>query len=146
MNDVIKIVKNYWLSEESNIFKNYRDALAGFIVLIVIPAMSILLVVHTSDCSFWNYTFPLVSISMAGAYDTYGRYSGASPKNVKLAIRIILNFLAIVFTAFATDNNNSALSFVAPILLLLCGLFLLYEIFNRLKIAVQISPWLFLDR
>lgn len=36
-----RVIRNYWLAEETNIFRNYRDALAGFVALVIIPAVSI---------------------------------------------------------------------------------------------------------
>lgn len=146
MGGILKKLKSDWFSEESNIFRNYGDALAGFVVLVIIPAMSIGLVISTASISFWNYTFPLVSISLAGVYDTYGRYSGKSPKNVKLVFRAVFNSVAIIFAVIATDMDNRKLSFIAPCLLFLCGLLLIREIRNRLKTAFQINPWLYGDK
>ncbi len=137
-----RVIRNYWLAEETNIFRNYRDALAGFVALVIIPAVSIFFVLFTDGYTFWSYTFPFISISLAGAYDTYGRYNGHSPQNAKLVIRLIFDFLAIFFATLSVGNNNTILSYVAPILLFVCGLFLTFEIYNRVKRAVLISPWL----
>ncbi len=142
MEKLIQVIKNYWLSEETNIFKNYKDALAGFIVLVVTPGFSLLFVLCTDSYTFWSYTFPFISISLAGAYDTYGRYDGTSPKNAKLVVRLIFDFLAIFFAALSVGINNMVLPYVAPTLLFICGLFLTLEIYNRVKIAVMISRWL----
>ena len=79
---------------------------------------------------------------VSGAYDTYGRYNGHSPQNAKLVIRLIFDFLAIFFATLSVGNNNTILPYVAPILLFVCGLFLTFEIYNRVKRAVFISPWL----
>lgn len=136
------VIGNYWLSEETNIFRNYKDALAGFLVLVVIPAVSVLLVLCTNGYTFWNYTFPFVSISLAGAYDTYGRYDGISPRNAKLVVRVIFDFLAIFFAALSVGINDMVLPYVAPALLFVCGLLLTFEIYNRVKRAILISPWL----
>lgn len=86
--------------------------------------------------------FPIISISLAGAYDAYGRYESASSKNVKLVIRSIFDFLAIFFAALSVGIENSVLPYIAPLLLLICGFFLTYEIYNRVKLAILISPWL----
>lgn len=138
-----RVIKNYWLAEETNIFRNYRDALAGFVVLVMIPAVSVFFVLFIDNYTFWSYSFPLISISLAGAYDTYGRYNGKdSPKNPKLVVRFVLDLLAIFFAAFSIGRNNMILPYVAPILLLVCGLFLTAEIYNRLKMAALISRWL----
>lgn len=115
-------------------------------VLVIIPAMSIGLVISTESISFWSYTFPLVSISFAGIYDTYGRYNGKSPKNVKLVFRAIFNSVAIIFAIIAVDMDNRKISFVAPGLLFLCGLLLIREIRSRLRTALQINPWLYGDK
>ena len=137
-----RVIKNYWLAEETNIFRNYRDALGGFVVLVMIPAVSVLFVLFIDDYTFWSYSFPLISISLAGAYDTYGRYNGHSPKNAKLVVRLIFDFLAIFFATLSVGNNNIILPYVSPTLLFVCGLFLTFEIYNRVKMAVSISPWL----
>lgn len=137
-----RVNRNYWLAEETNIFKNYRDALAGFVVLVIIPAVSVLFVLFTDNYTFWSYTFPFTSIALAGAYDTYGRYNGHSPQNAKLVVRVIFDFLAIFFAAISVGSNNMVLPYVAPILLFVCGLFLTFEIYNRVKMAIRISPWL----
>ena len=38
-----RVIRNYWLAEETNIFRNYKDALAGFVALVIIPAVSVFL-------------------------------------------------------------------------------------------------------
>ncbi|MFQ9702569.1 MAG: hypothetical protein ACLR0U_10470 [Enterocloster clostridioformis] len=98
-----RVIRNYWLAEETNIFRNYRDALAGFVALVIIPAVSIFFVLFTDGYTFWSYTFPFISISLAGAYDTYGRYNGHSPQNAKLVIRLIFDFLAIFLQPSALE-------------------------------------------
>ena len=136
------LVRNYWLAEETNIFKNYKDALLGLIALILIPAFSIFFVICTENYTFWSYTFPFISISLAGAYDTYGRYEGTSPKTPKLVVRIAFDFLAVFFAGFSVGIDSKVLPYVAPLLLFICGLLLTYEIYNRVKRAILISPWL----
>lgn len=54
-----RVIRNYWLAEETNIFRNYRDALAGFVALVIIPAVSIFFVLFTDGYTFWSYTFRL---------------------------------------------------------------------------------------
>lgn len=138
---LIRIIRNYWLAEETNIFKNYKDALCGFVVLILIPALSVGSAIFATKYTFWNYTFPLLSISLAGLYDTYGRYEGDSPKNPKLAIRIIFNCISIFFAALSVGIKNNIPPYFSPILLLICGIFLIFEIYNRVRKAVLISRW-----
>ncbi len=141
MTKLIKIVNNYWNAEDTNIFKNYTDALAGLVVLVIVPALSIIFAICVEKYTFWNYTFPLLSISLAGIYDTYGRYEGESPKNLKLAVRIIVHCFAIFFAALCIGVESIILPFVSPILLCVCGLLLIYEIYNRIKTAILISRW-----
>lgn len=138
---VLKIIKNYWSAEETNIFKNYTDALAGFVVLVILPAIALISAVIEREYTFWNYTFPLLSISLAGLYDAYGRYEGPSPKNQKLVIRALFDFFAIFFSALCLGMENMILPYIAPGVLLLCGVLLCIEIFNRIIKAVCISPW-----
>lgn len=135
-------IKANWLAEDTNIFKNYRDALGGLVVLILIPLLSIWLVISINEYTFWSYTFPFLSISLAGAYDTYGRYEGVSPKNFKLVIRVILDFTALFFAVFSIGTDSLVLPYIAPALLVICGLFLTFEIYNRVKRAILISPWI----
>ena len=96
---MIKIVKNYWNFEDTNIFKNYVDALARLVVLVIVPALLIVFAFCVEKHTFWNYTFPLLSISLAGLYDTYGLYEVKSPKSLKLALRAIFHVTAIFLAA-----------------------------------------------
>ncbi|MDB2127844.1 hypothetical protein, partial [Enterocloster clostridioformis] len=45
-----RVIRNYWLAEETNIFRNYRDALAGFVALVIIPAVSVFLYYDIRPC------------------------------------------------------------------------------------------------
>lgn len=141
MNKLIKIVKNYWNEEDTNIFKNYVDALAGLVVLVIVPALSIVFAFCVEKHTFWNYTFPLLSISLAGLYDTYGRYEVKSPKNLKLALRVFFHVVAIFLAALFVGTENVILLYSPPILLGVCGVFLIYEIYNRVKMTILISRW-----
>lgn len=138
-----KVIINYWISEETNIFRNYKDAIAGFVVLVVIPAGSICLTISAGSEGriFWNYTFPLVSIAMAGLYDSFGRYDGNPVTRPKLVIRGILDLLAIFFSAVGIGEENGIVPYISPILLLICGLILTFEMYNRIKKAILISSW-----
>lgn len=137
----MKLIKRYWLAEETNIFKNYKDALAGLVVLVAIPAASIYFAMCVEEYTFWSYTFPFLSISLAGIYDAYGRYEGESPKNLKLVVRILFDLTAIFFSALCVGTNKGILPYVSPILLFVIGLMLSCEIYNRVKIAILLSSW-----
>lgn len=141
VNRLMKIIKKYWIDENTNIFKNYKDALAGLLALIIIPALSIGFTTHIDKPTFWNYAFPLLSISLAGLYDTYNRYEVRSPKNTKLLIRTIFNFTSIFFSAISIGSKSIILPYISPILLFVCGLLLIFEIYSRVKMAILISPW-----
>lgn len=141
MKTIINIIKRYWIDEKTNIFKNYKDALFGLLVLVIIPAISICLGIYSQPITFWSYTFPILSISIASLYDTYGRYEGDSPKNIKLAIRAIINFFALLFSCVCLGVNSIVLPYIAPVLLLFSGLLLVFEIWKRVKYAILLSPW-----
>lgn len=49
-----RVIRNYWLAEETNIFRNYRDALAGFVALVIIPAVSVFCTIYR-----WLYVLEL---------------------------------------------------------------------------------------
>ena len=52
---------------------------------------------------FWNYSFPLISISWAGVYDCFGRFETKSPKNSKLVVRMVFNGISIFFPSFVQE-------------------------------------------
>ncbi len=137
----VKIIIKYWISEETNIFKNYIDAVCGFIVLVLVPAASIWLTLSVEEYTFWSYFFPLSSISLAGLYDTYGRYEGESPRNQKLFVRAGINAVAILLAAVCPWTESEMFYFISPVLLAFSGVMLLFEMYNRVKIGILISPW-----
>lgn len=127
---------------ETNIFKNYIDALLGSVILIVLPFISLLSLIEIIDePSLFNYAFPLVSICLPGAYDTYGRYETGNPKNIKLAIRIAFDFSSIVLAFIALIVKSKFLLVLAPIVLLLPGIMIVFEVYTRVKTAIEISKW-----
>ena len=134
-----KFIKKYWTNETTNIFKNYKDALFGLLVLIVIPVLSIFFTINSSPPTFWNYTFPFWSISFAGLYDSYGRYDKKLPSNVKLITRVILHLIALLFATLSPFTNLRYMLFVSPCILLMCGLLVLLEIIKRLRMAIRIN-------
>lgn len=139
----MRLLRNYWLDENTYIFKNYKDALLGGVVLLVLPVFSLVSTFSVEQVAGNNFLFPIVSMSLAGAYDTYGRYKANSPRNFKLAFRLFLDMLAIFFSALAYKLDSSWLRFVAPSILVICGGTLLIEIFIRVDLAVKLSPWYF---
>lgn len=141
MSKIWRFAKNYWLDRETYIFKNYIDAICGAIVLILLPMISLITVSFVSQPTWDNYLFPIVSIALAGAYDTYGRYEHGSPKNFKLGLRLIIDLIAMFLSALSLGINSTILRFAPSCILLFCGLTLTVEIFARIDTAIKLSPW-----
>lgn len=142
MGKIIKTLKNYFKDPDTNIFRNHIDALLGSIILIILPFLSILSSIETiNEASLVNYAFPIASICLAGAYDTYGRYETGNPRNFKLAVRIFFDFSAIALALVALVVKNNILLILAPVILLFPGLMIISEVYNRVKTAIVISKW-----
>ena len=131
-----------FLSEESFIFKNGYDTLLGSIVLIVLPGISLFstlfYVGESTEVSFLNYSFPLLSISLAGVYDAYGRLKQDSVSNMKLYIRIIIDIVAFSSTVFVDYFDKINMIWLSPIVLLVCSLILISEIIVRIRICFKL--------
>lgn len=134
-------IKKYWIDAETNIFKNYFDAVFGAIALIVIPGVSLVTVMFVTETNWANYTFPLLSICFAGLYDTYGRYEAHSAKNFKLGMRAIIDVFAFILTCLFVGSDSKILLALPIILLLMSGLGLGTEVVIRVKTAIEISKW-----
>lgn len=142
LNKLLLAFKNYINDPETNIFRNYVDALLGMIILLVLPILSLISLIGIYDnVGVINYAFPIASICLAGAYDTYGRYEHKSPKNIKLAIRLVFDFTAIVLSLIAVATQNCVVTVLSPVLLLIPGAMILHEVFVRVKTAIEISKW-----
>lgn len=137
----IDVAKKYWFDLETNIFKNYIDAILGSLVLIVLPAISLVSAVIVDTTTWANYLFPIVSICLAGIYDTYGRYEPGSPKNIKLGVRVVFDLIAMFLAALLVGESELILRLIAPGLLLLLGLSLVIEVIWRVKTAIELSCW-----
>ena len=118
-----RVIRNYWLAEETNIFRNYRDALAGFVALVIIPAVSVFLyylqmVIRFGVIHFRLYLFRWLvrMIHMEDIMDTL-------PKMQSLLFDWYLISLQFFFATLSVGNNNTILPYVAPVLLFVCGLF-----------------------
>lgn len=123
-----------------NVFYNV-DAVLGIVILICLPLGSLISINISKNTDFWSYAFPLISIALAGIYDAYGRYEKNSSKNFKLCIRVILDTLAIFFGAYFSNVNLIWKHYIPSIILLFSGIMLLSEAINRIKTAIEISPW-----
>lgn len=99
------------------------------------------MVYMTKDVVFWNYAFPLVSISAAGIYDSYGRYEKGADSSVKLCTRTILDSTGIFFALYYTNVERSWKHYIAACILLVSGGIVLHEAISRIKTAIEISSW-----
>ena len=133
-------VREYYLDVETSIFNSWVDALLALIPLVILPLLSLLSVIFVDSPNFWNYTFPVMSICIAGAYDSYGRYIPGHVKNIKLGIRVFVEVIVVVLSA-SLQHNNIGIRLIPVILLLLMGLFFIYEVFIRVKTQIESSAW-----
>ncbi len=145
MSKLLRTVSNYWTDIDSYVFSNYTDALLSVPVLILLPLFSLLTVIVANSSGFWAYTFPVISVGLAGAYDSYGRYGKATKSGAKIVVRIVLDLLACFFAAVATNTQVFWLKLIAPILLILSGLVLVAEVILRVSYAMKMSPWYPID-
>lgn len=136
---LLRRLLDYWTSTKSNIFKNYIDAIFGAIVLLVVPACALVTVFFVTDATWANYTFPLLTICVSGAYDTFGRYSPTSPAKAKLICRWVMEGIVVFFAALFTNCDTRWPLFIAPALLLICGLLVLREVYERISTAIAIN-------
>lgn len=134
-----KGILKFFTDIDGNIFGNYKDALLGCVILIVLPLLSVISTFNTmNQPQFFSYLFPILSICAAGAYDTYGRYGKNSIKNAKLYIRLACDCIALIIATVVTILRQIKLTVVAPILLVVPGVLILYEVVFRVVTAIQI--------
>ena len=142
MSKLTKTIKNYFTDPDTNIFKNYIDALLGSVILIILPMLSLVSSIGVwGNANVVNYVFPISSICLAGAYDAYGRYEYKSPKNLKLGIRIAFDGMAIVLSLIAIAVQSKILTVIAPVVLIIPGVLLCFEVYSRVRTAIMISKW-----
>lgn len=126
MKNKLAEIKSRWGSVPANIFNSPGDALGGLIVLCVIPLISFISTicgaVSSSNGIYQLNVFAIISISFAGVYDALGRPKTDSVKNLKLEIRILLDLLAVIFSALWSTTPYMLLVMVGPFLLLLSGI------------------------
>lgn len=147
---MIKAIYTYWHSDESNIFGDYKDALFGFTVLVILPLLSIVSIWQTSGfvceldnngTAFWAYSFPLISIGISGLFDAITRLEASSPKNPKLVVRIVINSLAVLLANIMDGQGNIMFRMIPTLLLSINGLLLLCEIWANIVTSIMLSPW-----
>lgn len=138
---IIDAIHAYLIDIDAFIFNDWIDALLGTIPLILIPAVSLVSLTQIKVVDFWNYCFPIISISIAGAYDTYGRYKPKSTRNLKLAVRLAIDLLAIIAACCFQTAQQPGWRIIPSFLLLICGLALFFEVKRRVTDAIQSSRW-----
>ena len=137
----MRVLKNYLKDPDTNIFKNYIDALFGVLVLLMLPAISIVLVCISNPRGYIEYAFSIQCVVFASLYDAYARYEYKHPRNSKLAFRSCLNVVALLVALALKDETNVLLKIIAPTLLSGSGLLILSEAVHRIKTAIEISRW-----
>lgn len=146
---MFKAVYRYWTSDESNIFRDYKDALFGFVVLVLLPFLSLIAVWNTSGfaykfdntgTAFWAYSFPLISVSISGLSDAFARLEFNAEKNAKLVVRIVINLVAGLLAGIMGWQWNLFLRLLPAILLVINGLLLIYEIATNIIFTIGLSP------
>lgn len=138
------------MSDESNIFRDYKDALFGFAVLVVLPLLSLFSVwktrgfVYNADgigLAFWSYSFPLISISISGLFDAITRIEPNAKRNPKLVVRIVFNSIAALLSGVMCGSTTAVLRLVPAALLSVNGLLLLREIGANVTLSIRLSEW-----
>lgn len=90
---------------------------------------------------FWAYSFPLMSIAISGIFDAIARIESKSPKNPKLAIRIVVDSIAVLLTALIGGHGDIFSRLIPAIMLGIAGLSLIYEIIMNVVTAIKVSKW-----
>lgn len=110
------------------------------IPMVILPLLSIFSIFQADTPNFWNYTFPIISICIAGMYDSYSRYKPKQKMNIKLGIRVFIDSLVIIASAIIQGANPSV-RLIPVVVLLLCGLFFAYESYLRVRTQIESSAW-----
>lgn len=147
---MIKTIYRYWRSDESNIFGDYKDALFGLVVLVLLPSLSLFSIWKTQGfvCKldnmgtvFWAYSFPLISVGTSGIFDAIARLEVNAQKNFKLGARIFFNFLAVLLAGAMGGQEKIIPRLIPAFLLTINGLLLLQEIWANIVMSIRLSPW-----
>ena len=136
-----------WSNTDTYIFKNCFDAMFGFLVLIILPAISLSYVITSGSTMFSSYGFPILSISFAAIYDCYGRYfdvRGTSQednvKKMKNGIRVFLHICTVLATLFFCGNQSyGSLKWTPYTFLFLSACVVIGECVVRIRYSFLIS-------
>ena len=140
MKKLLRTFWNYLTDKNTNIFKNYIDALFGMIVLVVLPGISLVTTLKVGTASWANYTFPIFTIVLSDIYDTIGRFESGKSNSVKLISRFVVDLISLFLAALFIGRGGIVI-IIPPLLLLICGLTISVEAFLRVKVAICISEW-----
>lgn len=127
------------ISSEELIFNNTFDAVMGFVVLILIPAISILFIIADKDASCRGYTFPIIAICLAGFYDANQRREPDAAKNRKLHFRMCITSIAGFLALILGGGQIAWYHYLPPILLFSSGLIILSEFLQRTTLEIKAS-------
>jgi len=158
-------IRNYMSNKETLFFNNTPDAILGLIVMVLIPSVSLCYVLQVVDVrvgvaaflseteiikvyrkeyvEFMDYTFPIISVSLAEMYDTFGRFrwKEKDPRIYVFITRIIFDIAALLLALITTNNvDNIALTF-PPIMLLIPGLIITFEFIRMIYYSIKYSTW-----
>lgn len=132
-----------WHSENTFIFRSVLDVFFGTIVLLVFPIISLWYVYRGGGVLFSNYGFPLISISAAALYDTYGRYKprtdfensrSGDVYHTKLVLRSTCNALTLLIAALICGVQSLAGYWWIPCIpLVVSAILLCNEAWERIK-------------
>ena len=137
---LFKAIQSYWTSLKNNVFNNARDALCGLFPLVILPFCSLIPTIKINCATFWDYTFPIISICIAGLCDAINRMETKEPRSIILWVRIILDLLSLVLSAVFLYSDKCTRIF-PPLILAISGILLIREIFQRIETAIQLSEW-----
>lgn len=138
---IYRAIRDYWADPKCCIFNNSSEAIWGLFPLVICPLISLLTTIIQDVTGWAGYAFPILSICIAGAYDSYSRYNHSYPAKTKLEIRIGVNLVAAVFALSLCNVKSIYLRIISPTILALSGLLIIREVVTRVKYAIQLSDW-----
>lgn len=138
-----------WQDKSTFFFHSILDVFFGTIALFIFPIISLWYVYKGGGILFSNYGFPLISISVAALYDTYGRYKPSTDfENVrfvgvyytKLILRATCNLLTLLIAALICGAQNLSDYWWLPCIpLVFSAILLCNEAWQRIKTSFMLS-------
>lgn len=131
----------YFIDIRQNLFHDGWDAFFGLVVLLVIPAGSLIGTMRSYQPGFLSYVFPLGALCMAGLYDSYSRYVGVQKGHIKLGIRIAFDILSLLSACATSSIGIRGFQYVSPALLLGAGTVVICDAIMMMHSTVVDSQW-----